>query len=79
MSLFVEYGRRVLTKEGRDLIGSKKERRKTQTVDHFLLRNQYLIHFNIDQVMFEPNNLKWDGNIVINLMPSIRSTAENTS
>lgn len=54
-----------LNEEGRDLIGSKKERRKTQTVDHFLLRNQYLIHFNINQVMFEPNNLKWDKNRVI--------------
>jgi hypothetical protein len=54
-----------LNKEGRDLIGSKKERRKTQTIDHFLLRNQYLIHFKIDQVIFEPNNLKWDEYIVI--------------
>jgi hypothetical protein len=53
-----------LNKEGRDLIGSKKERRKTQTIDHFLLRNQYLIHFKIDQVMLEPN-LKWDKNILI--------------
>jgi hypothetical protein len=53
-----------LNKEGRDLIGSKKERRKTQTIDHFLLRNQYLIHFKINEVMFEPN-LKWDKNIIV--------------
>jgi hypothetical protein len=42
-----------LSKKGREWIGSSKERRNTLNIDHFLVRNQFLIKYAINEVMLE--------------------------